>query len=163
MNTHKLKFSFCYVDCNNFKEKDLIIFNNLVKNARIGRDLKFDSYANILFDESDTKHEFPILTKLQSFTRGKTNAILYTMPIDEYNDGTFTHCMIYQTTNKNTGSYGALFYNLETELFSHIYNIEYNPNDLVQHLQRVVLNIPFRKTFNALMENTRKLKKNTVM
>lgn len=163
MNDYKLKFSFSYIDCNNFKEKELNVFRNIISNSRLGRDLKFNSYVNITFEHEDKKHDFPVISVLESFTRGKTNGVIFDVPIGDYNDGTFEKMLLYQTTNKNTGSYGLLFFNTETNLNSHIFNIEYDINELLQHMQRVITSIPFRKTFNAYMENSRKLKSKNIV
>ena len=81
MSSYNLKFFYCYIDCNNFKEKELLIFRNIVSNARLGNDIKFSSYGTITFNHEDTKHEYPILTELSSFSRGKTNAIIFDMPV----------------------------------------------------------------------------------
>ena len=151
MNSYKLKFSYCYIECNNFKEKELVIFRNIISNSRLGRDMLFNCYANITFDNDDKKHEYPIINELNAFTRSKTNGIIFDIPVGDYNDGTFEKVLLYQTTNKNTGCYGLLFFNRETNLNSHVYNIDYDINDLIQHIQRTISNIPFRQTFNDYM------------
>ena len=156
--THNLKFLFSYIECNNFKEKELVIFRNIISNSRLGRDMLFNCYANITFDNDDKKHEYPIINELNAFTRSKTNGIIFDIPVGDYNDGTFEKVLLYQTTNKNTGCYGLLFFNRETNLNSHVYNIDYDINELIQHLQHTISNIPFRKTYNEYMEKSKALK-----
>lgn len=163
MNSYKLKFSFCYIECSNFKEKELIIFKNIISNSRLGRNVIFNCYANITFDSDDKKHEYPIINELETFARSKTNGIIFDIPVGDYNDGTFEKVLLYQTTkyqtsNKNTGCYGLLFFNRETNLNSHVYNIDYDINDLIQHLQHTISNISFRKTYNEYMEKSKALK-----
>lgn len=135
---YKLKFNWCYIDCNNFKEKELILLRNTIACTRISNDITFYKYANISFDENDKKHETPIVTEFDNFTRSKTNAIIFDMKNTEKNPGKFNKCIIYQHIMKNDGFYGFVFYNTETGRYNHIYNITNDRNELLVNIWRSI-------------------------
>lgn len=132
---YKLKFNFCYIDCDNFKERELLSMRHIIGLARIGHELIFDKYANISFDDKDPKHKFPIITELQNFSRGKTNGIVFKMNETVLNDS-FNRCLIYQTVTKTSGFYGYVFYNTETGLYTHTYNVDYDISSLIIHIMQ---------------------------
>ena len=78
---YTLKFNFNYINCSKFKEKELLILRNIVSGSRIGENFYFYKYANISFDESDKKHEYPIVSELDNFGRSKTNGIIFKISI----------------------------------------------------------------------------------
>ena len=79
MKTYNLKFLFSYIDCNNFKEKELILLRNFISGCRLGNEINFSHYAIVTFDENDKKHDFPIVTEIENFARSKTNGIIFNM------------------------------------------------------------------------------------
>ena len=68
-NSYMLKFNYCFVECTNFKEKELNILRNIISKARLGKELVFYRYANISFNENDSKHEYPVITEFENFAR----------------------------------------------------------------------------------------------
>lgn len=159
MNTYNLKFMFSYVDCNNFKEKELIIFRNFVSGCRLGREIKFSNYATVTFDENDKKHDFPIVTEIENFTRSKTNGIVFNMENTSLNNGVFTKCFVYQTLYHNDGAYGYVLFNDETGDSVHIFNVEYDVNELVKHIYRSISSIPNRDKLRKMLAQSIEISK----
>ena len=79
-----LKFNMPYITCDNYKEKELLNFIGIVNGSRVGLLLNGYSYANIRFSEEDKKHENPIITELDSFSRSKTNCIIFNIENNKY-------------------------------------------------------------------------------
>ena len=158
MKTYNLKFLFSYIECNNFKEKELVLLKNFISGARLGREIKFNSYATITFNETDKKHDFPIVTELESFTRGKTNAIVFDMENTVLNDGVFTKCVIYQTLCKNEGCFGYVLFNEETGKSTHSFNIEFDTNELVKHIYKSITSIPQRPMIEKMLAESLAIK-----
>ena len=137
-NSYQLKFSLCYIDCTNFKEKELLILRNIIANARLGRQLSFSNYAIITFDnETDKKHEYPNITEIPSYGRGKTNGIIFDI-IDEQLKSRFNKCLLYKTQYKTEGYYGYVFYNTETNESNHIFNVSFMPDELCIHIGKSI-------------------------
>lgn len=159
MKVYNLNFLFSYIDCNNFKEKELIVLRNFIKGTRIGREIKFANYANISFDVEDVKHDKPIVTELEQFTRSKTNGIIFNMENTELNNGVFNKCVIYQTLFTNSGAYGYILWNTETNDSVHEFNVEYDGNELIKHIYRTINSLPIRDKLNKMLISSISLKK----
>ena len=159
MKKYNLMFIFSYIECNNFKEKDLILLRNFISGCRLGREIKFSHYANVTFDENDTKHDFPIITEIESFTRGKTNGIVFDMENTSLNNSVFTKCFIYQTLFNNSGAYGYILFNDETNESTHSFNIEYDANELVKHIYTSITSINKRPILNEMLAKSLAFKK----
>lgn len=159
MKKYNLKFIFSYIECNNFKEKELILLRNFVSGCRLGREIKFSHYANVTFDENDTKHDFPIVTEIESFTRGKTNGIVFDMENTSLNNGVFTKCFVYQTLFNNSGAYGYILFNDETNEITHSFNIEYDANELVKHIYTSITSINKRPMLKEMLAKSLEVKK----
>lgn len=159
MKKYNLKFIFSYIECNNFKEKDLILLRNFISGCRLGREIKFSHYANVTFDENDKKHDFPIVTEIESFTRGKTNGIVFDMENTSLNNGVFTKCFVYQTLFNNSGAYGYILFNDETNEITHSFNIEYDANELVKHIYTSITSINKRPMLKEMLAKSLEVKK----
>lgn len=159
MKNYNLKFIFSYIECNNFKEKDLILLRNFISGCRLGREIKFSHYANVTFDENDKKHDFPIVTEIESFTRGKTNGVVFDMENTSLNNGVFTKCFIYQTLFNNSGAYGYILFNDETNEITHSFNIEYDANELVKHIYTSITSINKRPMLKEMLAKSLEVKK----
>lgn len=157
--THNLKFLFSYIECSNFKEKELILFRNFVAGARLGREIKFSNYATVTFNEEDTKHDFPIVTEIDSFTRGKTNGIVFDMEKTSLNNGVFNKCFVYQTIYHNSGAYGYILFNSETGDSVHTFNVEYDTNELVKHIYNSITAIPNRPKLAKMLQDSIAIRK----
>ena len=130
-----LKFNMPYITCDNYKEKELLNFIGIVNGSRVGLLLNGYSYANIRFSEEDKKHENPIITELDSFSRSKTNCIIFNIENNKYDK-----IFIYQTLNKENPYYGILAFSTETQKLTHIYNIEYDHSKLIIYMFRMLSN-----------------------
>lgn len=159
MNTYNLKFLFSYIECNNFKEKELLLLRNFISGCRLGREIKFSHYATVTFDENDKKHDFPIVTEIENFTRGRTNGIIFNMENTSLNNGVFTKCFVYQTLFHNNGAYGYILFNDETGESTHTFNIEYDANELVKHIYQSITAIPNRPKLTKMLEESIAIKK----
>lgn len=147
---YKIEFNFYYIEFTNFKEKELLILRHVINGARIGQYLSFDKYANISFSDNDTKHINPCITELNSFTRGKTNCIIFNMK----NVKDYDKCLVYQTLFKNDGFYGYIFYNSETHKYKHIYNVSYDLSLLLNNIVRSIDSLYKEDMFNYYMTRT---------
>lgn len=123
-----------YINCDNYKEKELMHFIGIISGSRTGLLLNGYSFGNIIFNEEDKKHEFPIIMELDSFSRSKTNCLIYNIK----NDNKYNKLFIYQTLNKDNPYYGILVYNTETGKSVHIYNIEYDYTKLIIYMFRLL-------------------------
>ena len=130
---YKLSFNMPYINCDNYKEKELINFIGIINGSRTGLLLNGYKYANIRFDDEDKKHEYPIITELDSFSRSKTNCIIFNS-----NEGRYNKLFIYQSLNKDNPYYGILAYNTDTGKNVHIYNIEYDHSKLIIYIFRLL-------------------------
>jgi hypothetical protein len=135
-----------------------VLIKNFISGARLGREIKFDTYATITFDENDKRHDFPIVTELESFTRGKTNGIIFNMENTSLNEGVFTKCVIYQTLCKNEGSYGYILFNEETGQSTHSFNIEFDTNELIKHIYKSISSIPQRPMIEKMLAESLAIK-----
>jgi len=134
MEEYKLKFSLPYITCDNFKEKELINFIGIINGSIIGQYFNGSNYAHIDFDKTDKQKINPIVSVFDSFYRSKTNCIILNLKDNVY----YNKIFIYQTLFKNSGFYGIVAYNTETNKNLHIYNIDLNYTSLIINLDRII-------------------------
>ena len=130
------KFEMPYINGANFKEKEILNIANIINGSRIGENVYFCGYGNMSFSDEDNKHWYPRITKLDGFIRNKTNLMILNIK----SNNKYNYIFIYQTTTKDSGFYGILMYNSETNDSLHIYNVEYDWSRLVIVLSRIVQN-----------------------
>lgn len=156
---YNFNFDYYYIECSNFKEKELLILRHVINGARIGQQLIFNKYGNISFEENDIQHKCPIITEFNSFMRGKTNCIIFNLN----NVPKYDICIVYQTVFKNDGFYGYIFYNTKTHKYKHIYNITYDLSSLINSITRSISIIYKEDMYNYYMtratDGIRKYKK----
>lgn len=114
-----LKFSMPHINCTNFKEKDTLVIRNIIKGARLGDMISFSNYGNISFSNEDKLHWNPIVVDLESFTRSKTNCMIF----DINTKNKYNKAIIYYSILSNDSYYGLLLYNTENNKCSHVHNI----------------------------------------
>ena len=119
MEYNNLKFSMPYINCTPFKEKDSLIIRNIIKGARLGEMISFSNYGNISFADDDKYHWNPIVTDLESFTRSKSNCMVF----DIISKNKYNKAILYYSIISKDDFYGLLLYNTEDNHCSHIYNI----------------------------------------
>ena len=66
---YTLKFEMPYINCDNYKEKDLLNLIELITNSRINDLICNHSYGNIKFSDDDKQHNYPNVTELDNFVR----------------------------------------------------------------------------------------------
>lgn len=147
-DNYELKFDWFYIDCANFKERELLLLRNTIAKARLGHDLSFYKYATITFSQEDIKHETPIINELESFGRGKTNAIIFNMANTNINNNKFNKCLVYQTIYKTDAYYGYIFYHTETQRYIHIYNVNHDICELIIHIGRSIDTLQREEMYN---------------
>lgn len=133
---YSAKFEMPYISCVNFKEKESIILSNIIKGSRLGELVNFDGYANISFDEEDKNHWHPQIKPIESFTRNKSNSLVFGIK----GNNKYNKIFVYQTSLKETRFYGFIFYNTETNKCLHIYNVEYDHTKLIIGMFRIIQN-----------------------
>lgn len=155
--TYNLTFDRCYLTCRVWKEKESLFLRNFISKARLGREITFNCYCNILFDSEDKRHERPIVTELETFSRNKVNGLLYDVLITEYIDNVYNKCLIYHTEENPNGFYGYLLWHTDKNIKPlHIAYIEStDSSDLVIRLNNSITNI---KSNERLMESSKKIK-----
>jgi len=99
----------CYIHLTNFKEKDASIivcmFNNSLEISNL---LSFNSYGIINFE--DPKHQTWNIKLIDSFNKKSTNAIVFNVKEDEYNNPyNYDKLVIYQNSTKNLENYGYVW------------------------------------------------------
>lgn len=100
---YKLKFMMPYINCDNFKEKDLNNLLGVINGTRIRDLIKGYKYGNIKFDEEDKQKFYPIVNELENFTRSKTNCIIF-----DVDSKKFEKLFLYQTLNRENPYYGIV-------------------------------------------------------
>lgn len=132
---NKLKFWHQYINCNNFKSKQVTPLRKTIEASRLSVNLKFRSYGNISFESDDVKHKYPIVNELEDFHRTKTNCIIYDI-VD--NNGMFDKLFLYQTFNSkgNLSFFGYVMLNEKTNKMWHKYFIEAEDDALCRDLNK---------------------------
>lgn len=132
----KLEFSLLYLDISPFQEKQFMILRNTLLNSRLGKYMKFLNYGSISFDENDTKHQFPKVTYLDSFKRGKTHCMVFDLYYNSNNNGKYDKLIIYTTMTTRDGYYGYVFYNSKEGKSSHRFMLDFLADAVATSLNR---------------------------
>lgn len=127
------KLHMPYTECVNFKEKEAMHITAIINGARISDYVGFMGYANMFFDEEDNKRWNPKFDVLGSFTRNKSNALMYVLRNCEYD-----RLFIYKTNTKESGFYGIVLYNTENGKSSNVFNIELDYSRLMITINRII-------------------------
>lgn len=130
-------FQYPYVEYTNFKQKEASSLIYMLNKQRLNDDMQFESYANMSFDKDDTKHEFPIFTNQDSYSRKSTNCLVYDIsnsPRDNYHK--YNKIFIYHYIGKVHSYYGYALYNTETNESVNKFVIDHEDGDLFISLNR---------------------------
>lgn len=139
---YTLKFEIPYINCDNFKEKDLINLLGVVTGTRINDLISNYKYGNIRFELDDKQHWKPIVSELDGFMRSKTNCIIFDIKEKQKYDKLF----IYQTLNRENPYYGIVGLKSDNGKPVHIYFLELDYSVLVINMLRMINNkIKFNK------------------
>ena len=134
---YTLKFEMPYINCDNYKEKDLRSLITVVTGARVNEMIDGYTYGNIKFSDDDKQHKYPIVTELDNFTRSKTNCIIFN--VNEKFQKKYKKIFVYQTLNRENPYYGIVGLEVENDNPVHIYFIELNYSVLVINMYRMIL------------------------
>ena len=135
-NLDKLEFQVCYLDVSPFQERQAEILVSSMLGSRLGRQMRFLSYGTIDFDVTDHKHQYPKVTYIDSFKRGKTQAIVFDLLYNAQNNGMYDKLVIYNTTNAQNPYYGYVFYNSKEGKSSHRFLLDFATDELIKSLHR---------------------------
>lgn len=141
---YKLEFILCYLSTDNFKEKSARNLMNVIGGSRMMNFMTFDSFGHIDFAEDDNTHSHPLVSKLDKFSRSKTNCLIYDLKENIYNRAEYDKCFIYRSNGYREPSLGFVFLNTETNKCKHIFNIDEIPDALC---------IKFSEVFNAMLKS----------
>lgn len=141
---YKLEFILCYLNADNFKEKSARNLMNVIGGSRMMNFMTFDSFGHIDFAEDDSTHSHPLVSKLDKFSRSKTNCLIYDLKENIYNRAEYDKCFIYRSNGYREPSFGFVFLNTETNKCKHIFNIDELPDALC---------IKFMQVFNRMLES----------
>lgn len=125
-----------YLNIEKLKERDLNILKNSIADSNFGTDyLKFSSFANISFDEADTKHKTAIITEYEIYNRLKVNCLIFDIVPNIFTDNIYNKLFVFMTTGEK-GYFGYFMYNTETGKTIHKYLLDPLPDYLIQSLHR---------------------------
>ena len=144
MKYENLKFNFFYLPISNFKEKHYLILQKTIGNSHLCDFMKFKCPAKITFEDSDKKHQYPIIEELDTFKRKSVNCMVYNLTHNSSNQGYYDTLFLYYDEGIKTPSYGYLLYNSKTQKMNHKFLIYGDISDLC-----IDLNFTFRTMYNA--------------
>ena len=136
---YTLKFEMPYINCDNFKEKDLVNLLGVITGTRINEQIENYTYGNIRFEQDDKQHWKPIASELDGFSRSKTNCIIFNVK----NSNKYSKLFVYQTLNRENPYYGIVGLKKEIDINGnnptvHIYNLELVYSALVITMNRII-------------------------
>lgn len=133
-NEINLKMTMGFIDPIVFKEKEIQIINNIISGSRLGKNIVFYKYGNLVFDENDKRHFNPKLNLHDSYKRSKINCIAYKNTCENC---TFDYLYVYKTSNSESGFFGILAYNSNKNENIHLYGLNLDYTNLVVNLMRL--------------------------
>ena len=135
---YTLKFEMPYLNCDNFKEKDLYNLMGVITGTRIGEYIEKYTYSNIRFVDSDKQKKYPIVSELENFTRSKTNCIIFDIKENNTNNK-YKKLFVYQTLNRENPYYGIVGLKHD-DTTVHIYFLDFDYSSLVINMFRMIQN-----------------------
>ena len=109
--------------------------------------MKFVGYANLTFDDADTKHLFPIINMQEKFNRVKTNCLVYDLYDTAFNPKIYDKMILYHEIYGKVGYFNYFMWNSETGEKCHITWIEDAFDNLIQRINKSFNTIRRRKMF----------------
>lgn len=109
-----LEMQLLYLDIGSMKESLTYNIIRGIGQSRISPYLLFSGYGNLSFDPEDKKHRYPIVTKLDNYTKRKTNCLIYDLGYNTYNNGQYDKLFIYISCSKKESYFGYIFHNTKT-------------------------------------------------
>lgn len=146
---YKTEFDRLYLEPAKFARRDAFSIMQSIGVLRVGQEgLAFEGFGIISFDEADTQHRYPIITKLDEF-KPKANCLIFDCNKDpkSFNNGRYDKCVVYQNIGKNAQSYGFITWNDNTGRRYHNTYINYDVHDLFAALNRTYVNLNSIKNY----------------
>ena len=138
--TYDFDLDIHYLKFDNFKQKQVGTFRNVLESGRLSMDMKFAGYAIITVDPEDTHSIHPHIEETENFNRLKTNCLVYDMVQNEVNNGLYHKCFVYQDIGaKGNGWYGYILWNKDTGKTSHVYYIEREEGAFCRRMNKTLL------------------------
>lgn len=139
MNEYKFKFSRWNFNTDTFKQRHIETLKTAIIGSRLSCDLDFNSYGIINYEDDDKEHKYPNVSEVEVFNR-KVNCMIFNMKETYKNQNRFNKLFIYHSPGK-IGNYGFVMLNTETNETLHKYFISYTFEDLLQTINKSLINI----------------------
>lgn len=139
MNNYDIDLNVCYINFNNFKQKQVYNIQQVLGNSKLGMHMKFSTYALITLDKDDNLHTHLHIKETENFNRLKTNCLVYDLIYDDINKEYFDKCFIYNDNGGKNGFYGYILYNTKTGKMDHVWNITKESIEICQRLKKSFL------------------------
>lgn len=136
MNNYRFEFLRYNFNVDKFNKKQAFILTKLITNSRLNKEVKFNSYGIITFDENDKQNKYPNIELVGEIYNKKVNCLVFDLCESMNNNNVYNKLFIYQTTGPNIGNYGYLLYNDETQKYTHKFFIEYEYDSLMKSLNQ---------------------------
>lgn len=158
MKPLKLQFVHCYFDCNNFKQKEIAVLDNLLKGSRLNDDMRITGYGTISFAEDDLPRRYPTITTEDAdgnplpYNRRGTNCLVIDLMKTDKNPGIFDKLFLYHTCRNSNGVwYGYLAYNTKTGKSRHRFFIDHTHYDLTCDFAKFLYGINRCELYDKLL------------
>ncbi|MBO5005490.1 MAG: hypothetical protein J6D03_09720 [Clostridia bacterium] len=142
MNNKKynIEFNYYYQLFNNFKTKECDLINNIIKGSpRMNEYMRFESYANVSFDEDDKLHKIGHVTLSDGYERKKTNCMVFNLPESQFNHNRYNKLFLYTHSTTSTTYYGYLLLNTKTGRHTQIADVSGEINDIIVHMNKTIV------------------------
>lgn len=107
-NNNKLSFTYHGFSCLSIPNNDQKIIRGIIKNARVGNYLKFNSLINITGTETSNNPDIKLIEK---WSKKLCNGLLFDVENSQYNQ-----CYVYRSCfTKGNDEYSFTLYNTETD------------------------------------------------
>lgn len=133
-----LKVNYEHFDV--FKQKNMLVLQNLFGYSRLGEFIRFNSYGIITpLDHKNCNVNIELSDK---YNRLKTNCLIYDLTFNKYNQNKFDKLFIYyEVMTRETTWYSYILYNSETGALKHYYYLQYMDDKLCQDILKNLINL----------------------
>lgn len=122
--------------CDPIKQKHSMIIRNLLERSRLQNQIEFDTYAILTFSDEDSLLKYPHIESIDTFSKSKTNCLIYNLKYTDENPGVFNKLFITFYQGKHISYYGYMMYNTETKKFNHKYFVSAEFGELAVSLNK---------------------------
>jgi hypothetical protein len=145
--TYEITLNFYYQTFDNFKQKQALILEGLLRGSRLIDYARFHCYG--IITPNGHKADKITIEELEKFNRTRVNCIIYNLTYNKYNPGVFDKLFIYITnTSRDNAFYGYILYNSTTGKMSNKYIIDNMDDKLCQYIYNSLINISSNKLWS---------------